>query len=87
MTVVIFKLVKMIKTTIVPQENSIHLSIPNNYIGKEIEVLLYPKEELTGQKSAKINKASRFKGLLSDAEAEKYHEYVKKARSEWERDI
>jgi prephenate dehydrogenase len=33
------------------------------------------------------NDASRFKGLLTNEEAEKYHSYIKQARSEWERDI
>ena len=33
------------------------------------------------------NNASRFKGLLTNEEANKYHAYLKKARSEWERDI
>jgi hypothetical protein len=31
--------------------------------------------------------ASRFKGLLTNEEANKYHTYLKQARSEWERDI
>ena len=31
--------------------------------------------------------ASRFKGLLTREEADKYHSYLKQARSEWERDI
>lgn len=33
------------------------------------------------------NNASRFKGLLTTEEANKYHSYLKQARDEWERDI
>ena len=33
------------------------------------------------------NKASRFKGLLTNEEADKYHQYLQKARQEWERNI
>jgi hypothetical protein len=33
------------------------------------------------------NNASRFKGLLTNEEASKFHTYLKQARSEWERDI
>ena len=39
------------------------------------------------EKTSQANNASRFKGLLTDDEAEKYHQYLKKARSEWDRDI
>jgi hypothetical protein len=28
---------------------------------------------------------SRFKGLLTDSEAEQYHQYLQKARQEWDR--
>ncbi len=33
------------------------------------------------------NGASRFKGLLTNEEADKYHLYLQQARSEWDRDI
>jgi hypothetical protein len=33
------------------------------------------------------NAASSFRGLLTDEETEKYHQYIKKARGEWDRDI
>ena len=56
-------------------------------MGKEIEVLLYAKDELTDEKTPKRNNAARFKGLLTKEDAEKYHQYLKQARSEWERDI
>ncbi len=35
----------------------------------------------------KTNSAARFKGLLSSKEADDYHTYLKKARSEWDRNI
>jgi hypothetical protein len=44
-------------------------------------------KELAEEKNPKTNDASRFKGLLTNEEAEKYHKYLKKARSEWDRDI
>ena len=43
--------------------------------------------ELMGEKAYQSNNAARFKGLLTDEEAEKYHQYLKQARSEWDRDI
>lgn len=77
----------MIRTIVIPEKNNILLSIPNKYIGKEIEVLLYAKEELVEQKTKKIASASRFKGLLNNDEANKYDTYLKQTRQQWERDI
>jgi hypothetical protein len=77
----------MIKTIVTPLNHQLHLSIPNSYIGKEIEVLLYAKDELTEEKAAKRNNANRHKGLLTTEEAEKYDMYQKQARKEWDRDI
>jgi hypothetical protein len=77
----------MIKTVVIPQNNDLHLSIPNSYIGKEVEVLLYTKEELKEEIIPHTNNVSRFKGLLTQEEAEKYHQYLKQARNEWDRDI
>ncbi len=55
----------MIKTVVIPQNNNLYLSIPNHYIGKEIEALLYAKEELDEEKATKPNNAARFKGMLT----------------------
>jgi hypothetical protein len=76
----------MIKTVLIPKENTLLLSIPNNYVGKEIEILLYTKEEMLEVKTAKSN-FSRFKGLLTSEEADKYHDYLKQARTQWNRNI
>jgi hypothetical protein len=76
----------MIKTVLIPKENTLRLSIPNNYVGKEIEILLYAKDEMLEAKTAKGNFA-RFKGLLTSEEADKYHDYLKQARNQWNRDI
>ena len=83
----------MIKTIVIPQNNQLQLTIPNSYIGKEIEVLLYAKEELEKEiekvedKPVKINNAARFRGILTSEEADQLQEYVKKSREEWDRDI
>ena len=84
----------MIKTIVIPQNNQLQLTIPNSYIGKEIEVLLYAKEELEKEtekvedkQPIKTNNVARFKGLLTSEEADEFHIYLKQARSEWDRDI
>lgn len=63
------------------------MHVPNLYIGKEIEVLLYAKEELIEEKTTTNNNAARFNSLLTDEEADKYHSHLKQARKELDRNI
>ena len=42
----------MIRTIVTPDEDRITLSIPQNYIGVEIEVIAFIKEEMIHQKTA-----------------------------------
>ena len=83
----------MIKTVVIPQNNQLQLTIPNSYIGKEIEVFLYAKDELVEEiekaedKPVKVNNMARFREILTFEEANQLQEYVKKSREEWDRDI
>ncbi|KAA6337349.1 hypothetical protein EZS27_014563 [termite gut metagenome] len=36
----------MIRTIIIPDNHYVTLSIPEKYIGKELEVIVFPKEEI-----------------------------------------
>ena len=79
----------MIRTVITPCDNMISIQLPGNYIGKKLEVLLYSFEEVKEETVyfTDVRNASRFKGLLTDSEADKYHQYLQKARQEWDRNI
>ena len=77
----------MIKTVIIPQNDSYSLVIPKNYIGKKLEVLLYAFDELVEEKAIEKKKPSDFFGTLSKEEGEKFHTYITKAREEWGRNI
>ena len=76
----------MIRTTITPDNTDIHLAVPASYIGRKLEVMLYPVDEIDEPvtKPAK-RKPSEFAGTLSKEEGEKFQEYLKKTRDEWER--
>ena len=76
----------MIRTTIIPDNTDIHLSIPEEYVGKEIEVMYYPVSELTEPRVSE-KKMSDFKQILTSEEANNLQEYVKKSREEWNRDF
>ena len=36
----------MIRTYIIPQSNNIQITIPDNYIGKQLEVIIFSEEEI-----------------------------------------
>lgn len=78
----------MIKTIITPQHNSYPLLIPENYIGKKVEVLFYALEEVMEEKQAPATKKpADFFGTLSKEEGEQFHQYITKTRNEWDRNI
>ncbi len=77
----------MIKTIVIPKNNKLQVDIPDNYIGKEIEVLLFSKDELLTEKTMENNSMARFRGLISSEEADQLQEYVEKSRNEWDRII
>ncbi len=78
----------MIRTLITPQQQNISIQVPQNYIGRQIEVLLYAVDELVEEeKNVAPTNAAKYKGIFSKEEGEKFNKYLNQARSEWERDI
>lgn len=81
----------MIQTIITTQKSSLDFSllVPDDYVGKQLHVLIYKEEEVsTAIPTNNLGKKpSDFFGTLTLEEGEKMHEYVAKSRLEWERDI
>ena len=77
----------MIKTVVIPQNNNLNLAIPNNYIGKEIEVLIYAKEELVEEKAKPKKSMADFCGTLSENDYQSLKQHTEQARKEWNRVI
>ncbi len=73
----------MLRTSITPEQRDILLSVPQEYVGKKIEVLMYAIEEIVEELPRKVTMAD-FWGKLSDESAQKIHDNVKQMRSEWE---
>lgn len=71
----------MIRTVITPTNTNITLSIPEDYIGKPIEITFLALEELE-LKSTKKTMAD-FWGVISDQTAEALHQQVEQSRNEW----
>jgi len=76
----------MLRTSITPEQRDILLSVPQEYVGKKIEVLMYAIEEIVEELPRKVTMAD-FWGKLSDESAQKIHDNVKQMRNEWEHDI
>jgi hypothetical protein len=70
----------VIKTIVTPESNHLHLSIPNSYIGKEIEVLVYATEELLEEKAKPKKSMADFCGVLSENDYQSLKEHAEQAR-------
>jgi ribosome maturation protein Sdo1 len=79
----------MIRTIVTPEHQDISIHIPQDYVGKQIEVLLYAVDELQEEEKTANKKPSDFRGQLK-LSAEQYTDFqnhVKNIRDEWKRDI
>lgn len=67
----------------------ISVAIPDDYVGKQIHVLIYKDEEVKNATTVSTpkKKPSDFFGTMTREEGEKMKEYVTKSRQEWERNI
>lgn len=76
----------MTRTTITPSSSNIVLAVPEEYIGKKIEVLMFDVEEVILQTSASGNKLkpSQLRGFLSKETAQSLQEHVQQSRNEWD---
>lgn len=77
----------MIRTKIVPKDRNLVLPIPESYVGKEVEVLLYTNDDLANEPASAPKKMSYFSGLLSDSDYQSLKASAQNARDSWTRDI
>jgi hypothetical protein len=81
----------MIRTHIIPETNNVQVTVPDNYIGKKVEVIVFTEEEGIENKSdskTKPGNISKYKGILNLSK-ERYDDFQKHAkdiRDEWERE-
>ena len=79
----------MIRTIITPEKQDISIHIHEDYIGKQVEVLLYATDELKESKDTDRKKPSEFRGTLNLSQ-DQYNDiqsHLKNVRDEWERDM
>jgi hypothetical protein len=79
----------MIRTVITAEKQDISIHVPESYIGKQIEVLMYDVDELKQEESINRKKVSDLRGKLnlSDEQYKDFQSHIKDLRNEWERDV
>jgi hypothetical protein len=75
----------MIRTVITPTTSNFNITLdfPESYLGKEIEIIAFQKEEGLIKEKPKKSMAD-FWGSISDETAAELHKEVEQSRNEWE---
>lgn len=69
----------MVHTIIVPSSRQVQFEIPNEYVGKEVEIIAFTKGEGMKEKTTSSKKPSDFFGSLSKEEGQKCRIILPKA--------
>ena len=81
----------MVQTVVTPQKTNFDMSVslPLDYVGKEVHVLFYIDEEVKNITASVLpkKKPSDFFGILTKEEGERFQQHIQQIRGEWDRDI
>jgi hypothetical protein len=81
----------MILQVITPQKETFDLpvSLPKDYLGKQVHCLFYIEEEAKNVTISKLSnkKPSDFFGIFNKEEADQFEKHTTQIRSEWDRTI
>ena len=79
----------MIQTVVTPRKEHFDMAVtlPAEYIGKEVHVLFYIDDEIKKTVASIVSKKqpSDFFGILSPEEGEKFDKHIQQIRAEWNR--
>ena len=75
----------MIRTLVIPNQNNLVVQIPNNYIGKKIEITCIAIDEVEEITEQPLNLLSKYKGALnlSKIQQTEFENYVNDGRAAW----
>jgi hypothetical protein len=79
----------MIRTVITPENQDPSIHIPESYVGRKVEVLIYAIDELNIEEVPQKKKPSDFRGKLNltDEQYKDFKNHLKEVRNEWNNDI
>jgi hypothetical protein len=72
----------MVRTILKPEKNDLTIKLPDELVGKLVEVIAFEIEEAVDSK--KKPKPSELRGFLSAKSAESMHDHIKQSRTEWD---
>ena len=77
----------MIRTLLTPLQQDISIHLPQSYVRRPIEVLLFALDEATEEKNKPKKSMSDFCGILSENDYQSLKEHTEQARKELNRTI
>ena len=72
----------MASTVIIPRKSRVSVSVPQSYIGKQVEVSFTLKEE-TNKPKSDVSLSEMFRGVFSKEDAESFIKHTQTLRNEW----
>ena len=73
----------MIRTIIIPDTQTVFFNIPKDYIGKEVEVIAFAREEEVLKDKPAVTMADLW-GTLSNNTADDLNKQLQDGRNDWE---
>lgn len=75
----------MIKTIAIPENNTLNLAIPNQYIGKKIEILYYSIDEIVDADLVTVipKLSEKYKGIITKEQGQSLTNHINEMRNEW----
>ena len=77
----------MIRTFITPTQSNFNvaLTVPDDYLGEELELIVFKKQEglNTEIKNTNVKLSDKYKGVFTKEDAESFENHSKKSRKEW----
>jgi len=77
----------MIRTIATPVNTDVHISIPDEYIGRKLEIIIFATDEAERMKPERHSTLADLKGLFTKDEAIAWGEEMNNIRHEWDRNI
>lgn len=76
----------MIRTFITPTQSnySVTLEFPEDYLGQELELIVFKKQEglVAEKKPTPIKLSDKYRGIFTKEDGEKFNEYITNVRNE-----
>jgi len=76
----------MVRTILKSNKNDLTITLPDNLVGKLIEVIAFEikEEKATDKPKQPKPKPSQLRGFLSRKSSESMHDHINQSRSEWD---